>query len=71
MCDALRIVPALTLFCSPPVPFPAQAGRRHKRYKKSRQRLAALKGMVPLARADAAKLRKLGFKKTWWTHIKA
>lgn len=43
----------------------------HKRYKKSRERLASLKGMVPLARADAAKLKKLGFKKTWWTSIKS
>jgi ribosomal protein L35 len=48
-----------------------QAGRRHKRYKKSKKRLLALKGMVPLHAADAAKLRKLGFKKRWWYGLKA
>lgn len=48
-----------------------QAGRRHKRYKKSRRQLQALKGLVPLHGAEAAKLRKLGFKKTWWYGIKA
>lgn len=50
---------------------PRQAGRRHKRYKKSRRRLAALKGLVPLHGAAAAKLRKLGFKKKWWFSLKA
>ena len=48
-----------------------QAGRRHKRYKKSKRRLLGLKGMVPLHGADAAKLRKLGYKKKWWFQIKA
>lgn len=48
-----------------------QAGRRHKRYKKSKRQLLGLKGMVPLHGADAAKLKKLGFKKKWWFNIKA
>jgi ribosomal protein L35 len=43
-----------------------QAGRRHKRAKKGRKQLLSLKGMVPLHRADAAKLRKLGYKRSWW-----
>lgn len=58
--------------CPVCLPVPClQAGRRHKRYKKSRRRLAALKGLVPLHGADAAKLRKLGFKKKWWFSLKA
>lgn len=48
-----------------------QAGRRHKRYKKSSSRLRSLKGLVPLARAHAAKLRKLGYKRRWWFHLPA
>lgn len=48
-----------------------QAGRRHKRYKKSRRRLLDLKGLVPLHKADATKLRKLGYKRRWWFVQKA
>lgn len=48
-----------------------QAGRRHKRSKKSRERLLALKGLVPLHSAAAAKLRKLGYKRRWWFCLKA
>jgi hypothetical protein len=48
-----------------------QAGRRHKRYKKSRGRLLGLKGLVPLHSADTAKLRKLGYKRRWWFVQKA
>ncbi|WIA22696.1 hypothetical protein OEZ86_009660 [Tetradesmus obliquus] len=48
-----------------------QAGRRHKRYKKSRQRLLGLKGLVPLHHAETAKLRKLGYKRRWWFAQKA
>lgn len=48
-----------------------QANRRHKRYKKSRQQLLHLKGMVPLHSADTRKLRKLGYKRTWWFSLKA
>eukprot|EP00775_Hariotina_reticulata_P005154 gene5154-5394_t len=48
-----------------------QAGRRHKRYKKGSKRLLALKGMVPLHKAHAAKLRKLGYKRSWWYTLKA
>ncbi|KAF8066279.1 wdr48 [Scenedesmus sp. PABB004] len=48
-----------------------QAGRRHKRYKKSRGRLAALRGMVPLHRAASAKLRKLGYKRSCPRHSRS
>lgn len=48
-----------------------QAGRRHKRYKKSRGRLSELRGLAPLAAGWARKIKKLGYKKTWWYSQKA
>lgn len=43
-----------------------QAGRRHYRYKKSKSALQRLKGLVPLHKPIAKKLKKLGFKRKWW-----
>lgn len=43
-----------------------QAGRRHYRSKKSKNALRRLKGLVPLHKPIARKLKKLGFKRTWW-----
>lgn len=48
-----------------------QAGRRHKRIKKSRGRLSELRGLAPLASSWARKLRKLGYKRRWWYAQKA
>lgn len=43
-----------------------RAGRRHYRSKKSKRRLRRLKGVVPLYKAYAKKLKMLGFKRRWW-----
>jgi ribosomal protein L35 len=49
-----------------------QAGRRHYRASKSGGRLRELKGLAPVAPSLARKLRKLGYKRTWWyCHKKA
>jgi ribosomal protein L35 len=48
-----------------------QAGRRHKRTKKSGGRLRELRGLAPLADGWARKLRKLGYKRRWWYSEKA
>ncbi len=47
-----------------------QAGRRHYRSRKSKSRLRALKGLVPLAPHWARKLKKIGFKRRWWYNVK-
>lgn len=48
-----------------------QAGRRHKRTKKTRGRLSELKGLAPLAEGWARRLRKLGYDRRWWHVSKA
>jgi ribosomal protein L35 len=43
-----------------------QAGRRHKRFNKPKGQLRALKKTVPLFKAYAKKLKKLGYTRSWW-----
>jgi ribosomal protein L35 len=43
---------------------------RHNKSKRSKSALRRLKGDTPLAKGNARKLHKLGFKRKSWYHVK-